>query len=93
MPYAKNDRDGSNVYYEDDDGGGVPVVILGGFLDPIGLVRGAPIARAMEELADEFRLIYIDHRGHGLSDKPHEARAYGMPLRVGKRPYPFIILG
>ena len=24
-------------------------------------------------LADEFRLIFVDHRGHGLSDKPHDA--------------------
>ncbi len=83
MPYARNDLDGTNVYYEDDDGDGVPVVILGGFLDPVGLVRGAPIARAMEELADQFRLIYVDHRGHGRSDKPHEVRAYEMSLRVG----------
>lgn len=58
-------------------------MILGGFLDPIGFVRDAPIARAMQELNDEFRLVFIDHRGHGRSDKPHESRAYAMPLRVG----------
>lgn len=83
MPFATNARDASRVYYEDDGGDGTPVVILGGFLDPVGQVRGAPIARALQELTDEFRLIYIDHRGHGRSDKPHEARAYAMPLRVG----------
>jgi pimeloyl-ACP methyl ester carboxylesterase len=81
MPYARNVQDGTRVYFEDDGGTGVPVAILGGFLDPIDLVRGAPIVRALQELP-EFRLIFIDHRGHGRSDKPHEATAYAMPLRV-----------
>jgi pimeloyl-ACP methyl ester carboxylesterase len=70
------------VYFEDDGGRGTPVVILGGFLDPIDLVRRAPIVRALHELPDEFRLIYIDHRGHGWSDKPHDPEAYAMRVRV-----------
>jgi pimeloyl-ACP methyl ester carboxylesterase len=82
MPFATNDRDASRVYFEDDGGDGSPVVLLGGFLDPVELVREAPIARAIQELHDEFRLIFIDHRGHGRSDKPHEPRAYEMSLRV-----------
>ena len=83
MPYVTNGLDGTRVYFEDDGGDGIPVVILGGFLDPIGMVRNAPIARAMQELTDEFRLVYVDHRGHGRSDKPHDASAYAMSLRVG----------
>lgn len=82
MPFATNARDGRRVYFEDDGGQGAPVVILGGFLDPVELVRGAPIARALQELSQEFRLVYADHRGHGRSDKPHEANAYAMQLRV-----------
>lgn len=82
MPFATNARDGSGVYFEDEGGDGAPIVILGGFLDPIELVRGAPIARALQEMAEEFRLIYVDHRGHGRSAKPHEAKAYEMSLRV-----------
>ena len=82
MPFATNARDESRVYFEDDGGAGAPIVILGGFLDPIELVRGAPIARALQDFNEEFRLIYVDHRGHGRSDKPHEAKAYAMPLRV-----------
>jgi pimeloyl-ACP methyl ester carboxylesterase len=31
---------------------------------------------------DEFRLIFVDHRGLGGSDKPLAAEAYRMPLRV-----------
>ncbi|HEX5996764.1 MAG TPA: alpha/beta hydrolase [Jiangellales bacterium] len=30
----------------------------------------------------EFRAIYVDHRGVGRSDKPHERAAYAMRLRV-----------
>lgn len=82
VPYAKNGLDGTRVYFEDDGEGGAPVVILGGFLDPIELVRRAPIARALATFAGEFRLIYVDHRGHGRSDKPHEAAAYAMSIRV-----------
>ncbi len=70
------------MYFEDEGGGGIPVLILGGFLDPIELVRASPIARALGELAAKFRLVYVDHRGHGRSDTPHDARAYAMPLRV-----------
>jgi pimeloyl-ACP methyl ester carboxylesterase len=82
VPYARNALDGSRVYFEDDGGEGSPVVILGGFLDPVALVRAAPIARALQPLSSEFRLLYVDHRGHGRSEKPHDARAYAMALRV-----------
>jgi pimeloyl-ACP methyl ester carboxylesterase len=82
LPFATNRRDGSRVYFEDDGGQGSPVVVLGGFLDPIELVRTAPISQALEGVADGFRLVFIDHRGHGRSDKPHEAKAYELALRV-----------
>jgi len=82
MPYARNAVDAGRVYFEDDGGDGTPVVILGGFLDTVELVRGAPIVRALQELPEEFRLVYADHRGHGRSDAPHNAEAYLLPLRV-----------
>ena len=82
MPYARNALDAALVYFEDDGGEGTPVVILGGLLDPVDLVRRSPIASALLPLAEEFRLVFIDHRGHGQSDKPHEAQAYAMRLRV-----------
>jgi pimeloyl-ACP methyl ester carboxylesterase len=83
MPYAKNALDGNRVYFEDDGGDGAPVVLHGGILDSVDLVREANIAQELTELStDKFRLIYVDHRGVGRSDKPHEAEAYAMPLRV-----------
>ncbi|HEX6580353.1 MAG TPA: alpha/beta fold hydrolase [Actinomycetota bacterium] len=80
--HATNARDGVRVYLDDGGGGGAPVLLLGGFLDPIELVRRAPIVQALAGFADEFRLIFVDHRGHGRSDKPHDADAYAMPRRV-----------
>lgn len=73
--------DESRVYFEDDGGDlRVAVVLHGGLLDSVASVRASKIARAL--LADEFRLVYVDHRGVGKSDKPHSREAYAMPLRV-----------
>ena len=82
MPYARNALDESGVYFEDDGSDGVAVVVHGGILDSVDLVRGSHIAQALQGLPEEFRLIYVDHRGLGRSDKPHDAQAYAMPLRV-----------
>lgn len=80
MPYASNALDDARVYFEDDGGDGAAVVFHGGFLEPVELVRGSPIAQTLP--ADEFRHVYVDHRGHGRSDKPHNEKAYRMCLRV-----------
>ena len=83
MPYARNALDGRRVYFEDDGGDGAPVVLHGGIIDSVGLVRESNIAQVLRKLSTEkFRLIYVDHRGVGRSDKPHEVEAYAMPLRV-----------
>jgi pimeloyl-ACP methyl ester carboxylesterase len=80
MPYARNSIDGTRVYFEDDGGGGAPVVFYGGLVDSVEAVRVSPIAQALP--GDRFRLVYVDHRGVGRSDKPHEPAAYAMRLRV-----------
>ena len=82
MPYVKNALDSTRVYFEDDGGVGFPIMLYGGILDSVDLVRGSNTAKALQELTDEFRLIYVDHRGLGRSDKPHDMEAYAMPLRV-----------
>jgi pimeloyl-ACP methyl ester carboxylesterase len=83
VSYATNAADGTRVYFEDEGGAGTPVVLYGGILDSVELVRREPIPLALQELADEFRLIYADHRGLGRSDKPHDVPSYAMPLQAG----------
>jgi pimeloyl-ACP methyl ester carboxylesterase len=68
------------VYFEDEGGAGAPVVLYGGLLDSVDDLRESDIARALP--SEEFRVVYADHRGLGRSDKPHDAAAYAMPLRV-----------
>src|SRR5215211_9324328 len=82
MPFARNALDASWVYFEDEGDEGAAVVFHGGLLDSVDLVRASHLARALQELPEEFRLIYVDHRGLGRSDKPHDAEAYAMPLRA-----------
>ena len=71
MPYATND--GLRIHYE-VAGSGEPLVLYHGLTGSgerwrdTGYVAG---------LADAYRLILIDARGHGGSDKPHDQAAYG----------------
>lgn len=66
--------DGVELFY-DDQGDGRPVVLLHGFAADtnINFVRSG----ILDALVDEgYRSIALDHRGHGLSAKPHEPEAY-----------------
>jgi pimeloyl-ACP methyl ester carboxylesterase len=83
VPYATNALDGSRVYFEDDGGEEETVLLHGGLLDSVDLVRDSNISRALRDLPEgEFRLVYVDHCGLGRSEKPHDAKAYAMALRV-----------
>ena len=50
MPYATNALDRSRVYFEDDGGDGTPVVLHGGIIDSVDLVRESNLAQALQEL-------------------------------------------
>jgi pimeloyl-ACP methyl ester carboxylesterase len=80
VPYAANAQDGTRIYFEDEGGDGAPVVLHDGFADSVEDLREWKVAQALP--AGEFRCIYVDHRGHGRSDKPHDPEAYALPLRV-----------
>lgn len=79
--WAVNPADGTVIRFRDEGGSGVPLAILGGFLDPIEVVARTPLVRALPR--DPFRRIWIDHRGHGRSGAPTDPSSYRIALRVG----------
>ncbi|MGH2528582.1 MAG: alpha/beta fold hydrolase [Actinomycetota bacterium] len=50
-----------------------------GFTDPLEYAKASPLAQALQK---DFRLVFADHRGQGLSDKPHEVGSYALTTRV-----------
>jgi pimeloyl-ACP methyl ester carboxylesterase len=79
MPHVTNPLDGVRTYFEDSGGARPPVLFYTGFADPLEVAKSSRLARA---LSGEFRMIFADHRGQGGSEKPREARAYGLATRV-----------
>ena len=66
--------DGQSLFY-DDQGDGDVVMLLHGFVGDINIdwIRSG----ILDLLLDEgYRVVAFDARGHGLSDKPHDAAAY-----------------
>jgi pimeloyl-ACP methyl ester carboxylesterase len=77
MPYTMNDLDDVRIYYEFAGGDGPPLVLLHDSLSSSAIWQQLGY---VEWLAEEYRVIMIDARGHGRSDKPDEEAAYTMPL-------------
>jgi len=76
MPYA--DNQGFHIHYE-VEGEGPSLVVHHGF--------GAWLETwydlgYVDALKDNYRLVLLDARGHGTSDKPHDREAYTLALRV-----------
>jgi len=80
MPYATNPSDGVRSYFEDWGGPGAPVIVYGGLADPLQGSQETGLAQALRR---GFRLVFVDHRGHGCSDKPRAVEAYSLATRVG----------
>ncbi|MDP7340108.1 MAG: alpha/beta fold hydrolase, partial [Vicinamibacterales bacterium] len=76
MPYT--DNDGTRIHYH-VEGSGPPLILQHGFTSSLEnwYVYGyvAPLKAA-------YRLVLIDARGHGKSDKPHDPAEYDLKLRV-----------
>jgi pimeloyl-ACP methyl ester carboxylesterase len=70
MPVA--DNNGVGIHYE-IEGEGPPLAILHGFTDTAMTWRELGYVDALRE---NFRVLLIDARGHGQSDKPHDPEAY-----------------
>ena len=75
MPYF--DNEGIKIYYE-IEGKGPPVVMIHGFSSNIE--RQWKKNNIVEALKDKYRLILLDCRGHGKSDKPHDDSYYGQKM-------------
>lgn len=71
------DSDGVMLHYT-DEGKGVPVVLVHGFAANGHLNWRWPGVN--KGLKKNYRVITLDTRGHGRSDKPREAGAYGMHM-------------
>ncbi|MFO7696292.1 MAG: alpha/beta hydrolase [Anaerolineae bacterium] len=76
MPYVNNS--GIRIHYE-IVGDGPPVVLLHGFAT---WLEGWIDTGYVDALRDDYRLVLVDLRGHGASDKPHDPDAYGLEARA-----------
>ena len=76
MPFAVND--GIRIHYE-VEGEGPPLVLCHGLAMSLEVWR---IWGFVEGLKDNYKLILIDARGHGYSDKPHDQESYTDKLMV-----------
>ena len=76
MPFVINQD--IRIFYE-VIGQGQPLVLLHGFA---GNSKDWKRNGYIEKLSDDYRLILIDERGHGLSDKPHDPAAYKIQTRA-----------
>ena len=77
MPYA--DNNGVKINYE-VEGEGTPLVLQHGFSSSLQSWRDNGYVDALKS---DYKLIMIDSRGHGASDKPHDPESYDMKIRVG----------
>lgn len=73
-------HDGLNLaFFDEGDPSGAPVLLIHGFASTANVNWVHP--GWLKTLGDAgFRVIALDNRGHGASDKPHEAEAYRPPV-------------
>jgi pimeloyl-ACP methyl ester carboxylesterase len=57
------------------EGKGEPVVLVHGYAASIAANWAGP--GVIKALAENYQVIALDNRGHGQSDKPHDAASYG----------------
>jgi pimeloyl-ACP methyl ester carboxylesterase len=77
MPYVTHHGVRSHYHVE---GEGPPLVLQHGFTQSLKSWHRAGYVNALQSY---YRLILVDARGHGASDKPHDPAAYALSLHVG----------
>jgi pimeloyl-ACP methyl ester carboxylesterase len=75
LPFFNNE--GVNIYYE-IEGEGPPVILVHGFASSLDF--NWKRWKWVDYLKDIYRLILLDCRGHGKSDKPHDESLYGKKM-------------
>jgi pimeloyl-ACP methyl ester carboxylesterase len=68
------DSAGVRIHFT-DAGEGTPVILVHGFA--VNADWNWRTSGVIDALLPEYRVIALDNRGHGLSDKPHDPEAYG----------------
>jgi len=76
MPYI--DNDGTKIFYE-TEGTGPPLFLHHGLTGSINSFRANGYT---ETLKKKHKLILIDARGHGKSDKPYNPESYKLKTLV-----------
>src|SRR5215468_10685895 len=76
MPYANSQ--GVRIHYQ-IEGTGPALMLQHGFTDSLEIWHELGYVEALKH---NYRLIMVDARGHGASDKPHEPTAYAHTLLV-----------
>jgi len=71
------DSNGVKIRYT-DQGSGQPVILIHGY--SVNLEHEWVDTGVLPKLAQNYRVIAIDVRGHGKSDKPHDPNAYGPQM-------------
>jgi len=71
------DSNGVKIHYQ-MAGEGEPVLLIHGFSANIQAQWIAP--KIFSRLAENYRVIALDNRGHGKSEKPHDREKYGMEM-------------
>lgn len=72
---ADFDSGGVRIHYR-IEGQGEPVLLIHGF----GLNGMMQWTKLRNALKDDYRVIAIDNRGHGKSEKPHDPEQYGIEM-------------
>ena len=72
------DSNGISIYYI-EQGSGEALILLHGNTGNVESWMGNGI---FQELAEDYRVIAFDARGHGKSDKPHDVAAYGNEMSL-----------
>ena len=71
------DSDGVKIHYT-IQGKGEPVLLIHGYTANIQVQWELP--GIIKALAPDYQVIAIDNRGHGRSEKPHDAKKYGKEM-------------